>query len=156
MKKLVFAALAAVAMCACSGEREYLDFRGLSMGMSAKAMCDSLIDRGFALDSNLTDESVYVLTNAGEQCRVDINMQNDTISDILESFEASYNDSTVGIYRERHKEYTELYGWANMKHDSELHREAAFSVGDKGGLVLKLLNTYSPTVSIHYSVNPLH
>jgi len=147
--------MAIVALCACKGEREYLDFRGLSLGMSAKAMCDSLLLRGFELDSNLTDETVFILKNAVEQCRVDISMHNDTISDVLESYEASYNDSTAGIYRERHKEFTDLYGWSGMKHDSELHREAVFQVGDKGGLVLTLLNTYTPTVTIHYSVHPL-
>ena len=108
MKKLFLAVMAIVALCACKGEREYLDFRGLSLGMSAKAMCDSLLLRGFELDSNLTDETVFILKNAVEQCRVDISMHNDTISDVLESYEASYNDSTAGIYRERHKEFTDL------------------------------------------------
>ena len=157
MKKLVLAAVAVLALFACKGEREYLDFRGLSMGMSGKAMCDSLINRGFVLDSNLTEETTFVLksVNEHENCRVDIVMRNDTITDILEMFEASYNDSTTAVYRARHKEYADLYGWANMKHDSDLHREAAFQVGDKGGLILKLLNTYSPTLTIHYSIDPL-
>jgi hypothetical protein len=153
MKKLIFAVMAVVALCACNSEREYLDFRGLSLGMSAKAMCDSLIERGFALDSNLTDETVYILTNSKEQCRVDIAMHNDTISNVLESYEATYNDSTTAIYNARHKEFSDLYGWANMKHNSDLHKEANFQVGDKGGLVLILHNTYSPTVSIRYSVD---
>lgn len=155
MKKMIFAFMAVIALCACKGEREYLDFRGLSLGMSAKAMCDSLIERGFALDSNLTDNSVYVLFNNQENARVDITMHNDTISDVLESYEASYNDSTLGIYNARHKEFTELYGWANMKHNGDLHKEANFQVGDKGGLELILLNTYSPTVSVRYSVDQI-
>ncbi|UKK48092.1 hypothetical protein L6475_12930 [Prevotella sp. E9-3] len=155
MKKMIFAFMAVIALCACKGEREYLDFRGLSLGMSAKAMCDSLLERGFALDSNLTDNSVYVLFNNQENARVDITMHNDTISDVLESYEASYNDSTLGIYNARHKEFTELYGWANMKHDGDLHKEANFQVGDKGGLELILLNTYSPTVSVRYSVDQI-
>ena len=153
MKKLIFAVMAVVALCACSGEREYLDFRGLSLGMSAKAMCDSLQSRGFVLDSNLTDESTYVLNNAEDLSRVDIVFQNDTISDVLESYSASYNDSTIAIYRERHKEYTDEYGWANMKHDGDLHKEAHFQTGGKGGLVLILHNTYSPTLQVRYSVN---
>ena len=155
MKKMIFAFMAVIALCACKGEREYLDFRGLSLGMSAKAMCDSLLERGFALDSTLTDNSVYVLFNNQENARVDISMHNDTISDVLESYEASYNDSTLGIYNARHKEFTELYGWANMKHNGDLHKEANFQVGDKGGLELILLNTYSPTVSVRYSVDQI-
>ena len=151
MKKLFLVVMGIVALCACKGEREYLDFRGLSMGMPAKAMCDSLLARGFELDSNLTDENVFVLTNAEDHSRVDIKFVNDTINDILESYAASYNDSTIGIYNARHKEYTDRYGWCNMKRNADLHKEANFQVGDKGGLMLILHNTYSPTVSIHYS-----
>ncbi len=147
--------MAIVALSACKGEREYLDFRGLSMGMSAKSMCDSLQNRGFELDTNLTDNSTYVLRNAEDLSRVDIVFHNDTISDILESYTASYNDSTTGIYQELHKKYTELYGWSKMIHDSELHREAQFQTKGKGGLVLNLHNTYSPTMTIHYSTEEI-
>ncbi len=153
MKKLLLAFVAIISLCACNGEREYLDFRGLSMGMPAKGMCDSLQARGFVLDTTLTDEQTFVLTNAKELSRIDIHQVNDTITDILESYSASYNDSTIAIYERLHKEYTELYGWANMKHNADLHKEAAFNTNGKGGLTLILHNTYSPTMSIHYSIN---
>ena len=42
MKKILFALFAVVAMYACSGERGYINYRGLSMGMSAKLMVDSI------------------------------------------------------------------------------------------------------------------
>ncbi len=155
MKKIIFAVMAVVALCACKGEREYLDFRGLSLGMPAKAMCDSLLNRGFEIDTNLTDKSTFVLRNAQDLSRVDIIFRNDTITDVLESYAASYNDSTIMIYKERHKEYTEKYGWSNMKHDSDLHREAQFQTQGKGGLVLNLHNTYSPTVTIHYAIDEI-
>ena len=51
MKKILFAVVAVIAMCACSGEREYLNYRGMSMGMSAKSMVDSLELQGLALDT---------------------------------------------------------------------------------------------------------
>jgi hypothetical protein len=155
MKKLIFAMMAVIALCACKGEREYLEFRGLSMGMSAKAMCDSLQKQGFVLDTNLTDDYTFVLNHPTDFSRVDIKFHNDTISDILESYAASYNDSTMGIYRARHKEYTDLYGWSNMKHDGDLHKEAQFQTKGKGGLVLILLNTYTPTFTVHYAVDEI-
>jgi hypothetical protein len=151
MKKMFFAAMAIVMLCACKGEREYLEFRGLSLGMSAKAMCDSLLARGFVLDSALTDEQTYVLNNAEDLSRVDIVQMNDTITDVLESYTATYNDSTTQIYERMHKEFTDLYGWANMKHNADLHKEAAFRTNGKGGLTLILHNTYSPTMSVRYS-----
>ncbi len=153
MKKVLLAFVAILVLCACKGEREYLEFRGLSMGMSAKAMCDSLQTRGFVLDSALTDEQTFVFTHPKELSRVDLHQMNDTITDILESYAASYNDSTIEIYERMHKEYTDLYGWANMKHNADLHKEAAFNTNGKGGLTLILHNTYSPTLSIHYSIN---
>jgi hypothetical protein len=153
MKKLILAVVALVALCACKGEREYLEFRGLSLGMSAKAMCDSLVAQGFALDTNLTDNSVYVLNDSNANCRVDIMLHNDTITDVLESYTASYNDSTTQLYEQKHKEFTDIYGWANMNHNADLHKEAVFQTKGKGGLTLILHNTYSPTMSIHYSVN---
>lgn len=153
MKKMIFAVMAFVMLCACKGEREYLDFRGLSMGMSAKAMCDSLQLKGFEVDTSLTDEQTLVLNNAKELCRVDIVQHNDTITDIMESYTATYNDSTTGIYERLHKEFTDQYGWANMKHNADLHKEAAFRTNGKGGLTLILHNTYTPTVSIHYSID---
>jgi hypothetical protein len=154
MKKILFAVMAVIALCACSGEREYLKVRGLSMGMSAKAMCDSLQQKGFALDTNLTDETVYVLNNPAENCRMDIMMHNDTIDNILESYTASYNDSTANLWQRIHDEFTEQYGWANMTHKADLHKEAHYQTKGKGALVLILLNTYSPTMTIRYSVDP--
>lgn len=153
MKKMIFAVMAIALLSACKGEREYLDFRGLSMGMPVKAMCDSLIQRGFEVDTVLTDDQTIVMNNAKELCRLDIAQRNDTITDIMESYAASYNDSTIEIYERLHKEFTDQYGWANMKHNADLHKEAAFRTNGKGGLTLILHNTYTPTVSIHYSIN---
>ena len=155
MKKLIFAVMAVVALCACNSEREYLEFRGLSLGMSAKSMCDSLQSRGFALDTNLTDDHTYVLQNAQDLARVDIVFNNDTISDVIESYTATYNDSTTAIYNQRHKEYTDQYGWANMRKDADLHKEAQFQTKGKGGLLLILHNTYYPSVSIRYSTEEI-
>jgi hypothetical protein len=39
-----------------------------------------------------------------------------------------------------------------MTHRSDLHKEALFQNED-GTIIVKLLNTYSPTLSIRYSTN---
>ena len=62
MKKLVFMFVAvAMMMGACSGEREYLNYRGMSMGMSAKQMVDSLQMQGLALDTNKYEDRYVFL-----------------------------------------------------------------------------------------------
>ena len=56
MKKLFVALVAIAALCACgNGEKKYLNYRGLSMGMPFKTFCDSLAARGFAVDSAKSD-----------------------------------------------------------------------------------------------------
>jgi hypothetical protein len=153
MKKLLLAVVAVVALCACKGEREYLNFRGLSLGMSAKAMCDSLMLRGFELDTNLTDETTYVLYNSGELCRLDIRQHNDSIDDLLESYAATYNDSTSQLWQRMHDEFQKEFGWPEMAHRADLHKEAIYRTG-RGELVLTLLNTYTPTLTVRYSTTP--
>ena len=152
MKKLLWAFVAVVTFCACSGERGYLDYRGLSMGMSAKSMCDSFLARGFQLDSNLTDSgSSYVLYSQDVKYKVGIYYTNDTISDIIESYTATYNDSTSELWQVMRDSLNELQGrMPYMAKRADLHKEAIFQT-DEGTINVKLLNTYSPTMEIRYS-----
>ena len=152
MKKVMFALVAVAAMLlSCSGEREYLNYRGISMGTSAKAMCDSLLQQGLALDTFHTGETNYVLADTlACNFKVTIYHQNDTISDILEEYVATYNDSTSNLWQARHDELEKDFGWPTMRHSGDLHKEA-FYENDKGTVILTLLNTYSPTLSIRYS-----
>ena len=64
MKKLSVFCLGCLSLLffACSGEREYINYHGLSMGMSAKAMVDSLQQRGLALDTTKYEDR-YVLAD---------------------------------------------------------------------------------------------
>lgn len=153
MKKMLLAAMAAVMMCACSGEREYLNYRGMSMGMSAKKMVDSLQLQGLALDTAHSTETSFVLADT-IACNfvVTVYHQNDTISDILEQYSASYNDSTSNLWQAKHDEFEKEFGWPNMGKHGDLHKEATFE-NKKGTILLILLNTYSPTVSVRYSTS---
>lgn len=152
MKKLFFAALVLTGLCACNGEREYLDYRGMSMGMSAKAMCDSLQQQGLALDTLHSGNTSFVLVDTiAKNFTVTIYQHNDTISDILEQYSATYNDSTANLWQARHDEMEKDFGWPTMRHNGDLHKEA-FYKNEKGTVILELLNTYTPSLNIRYSV----
>lgn len=151
MKKLTFLFVAFAMLCACSGEREYISYKGLSMSLSAKAVADSLQQRGLALDTNKTDEQHYVLGDTlARNFAVAVYHQNDTITDIVESYRATYNDSTSNLWQKLHDEFEKDFGWPNMRHSGDLHKEA-FYENDKGTIILELLNTYSPTLTVRYS-----
>lgn len=140
-----------VALCACNSEREYLDYRGLSMGMSAKAMCDSFLERGFLIDSTMTDSgSTYALYSDKEHYTIGIYYQNDTITDIVENYAASSNDSTSRLWQDLHDQMEREIMQPYMTHRSDLHKEAVYRT-DKGVITLILLNTYTPTLTIRYS-----
>ena len=155
MKKVLLAALAAVLMCACSGERQYLDYRGMSMGIPAKQMADSLVTKlqNLAVDTHKTGETNIVLVDTlAKNFMVTIYHQNDTITDILENYAATYNDSTSNLWQARHDELQKEFGWPNMGKHGDLHKEATFE-NEKGTVLLILLNTYSPTMSVRYSTS---
>ena len=155
MKKILLSAMAVVLMCACSGEREYLNYRGMSMGMSAKQMADSLLAKiqNLAVDTHKTGETNIVLVDTlARNFMVTVYHQNDTITDILENYVATYNDSTSNLWQARHDELQKEFGWPNMGKHGDLHKEATFE-NEKGTVLLILLNTYSPTVSIRYSTS---
>ena len=72
MKKFILALMAIVALGACSSEEKNLTYRGLSMGLPFQTFCDSLIARGFAVDSAKTDSAFtrVVMANPNEKFRL--------------------------------------------------------------------------------------
>ena len=152
MKKILLIAVAAVLMCACSGEREYLNYRGMSMGMPASKMVDSLQKQGLALDTTKYEDRYVLADTLARNFVVAIYHKNDTITDILENYTASYNDSTSNLWQAKHDELQKEFGWPNMGKHGDLHKDATFE-NKKGTVVLTLLNTYSPTMSVRYSTS---
>jgi len=155
MKKLMLAVAALCLVFACSGEREYISYRGHSMGMSAKAMVDSLLAevQNLAVDTDKSGETSTVLVDTmARNFSITVYQQNDTITDILENYSASYNDSTSNLWQSLHDQFEKEFGWPNMGKHGDLHKEALFK-NDKGTILLVLLNTYSPTVSVRYSTS---
>jgi hypothetical protein len=155
MKKMLLAVSAAVLlMCACSGERGYLDYRGLSMGMPASKMVDSLQLKmpNLALDTTKYEDRYVLGDTVARNFTVAVYHQNDTIVDILENYTATYNDSTSSLWQTMHDELEKEFGWPNMGKHGDLHKEATYE-NEKGTVILTLLNTYSPTVTVRYSTS---
>lgn len=150
MKKLVIAAVATAVMTACSGEREYLNYEGLSMGMSAKAFVDSLKARGLQLDTAATDETMTVLNNGNGNFMVTVAQKNDTIIAVQEDYTATYNDSTRELWQQKRDalaEELDVMPGANLH--GEDHKEALFETS-KGCISVILLNRSYPSVTIKY------
>ena len=152
MKKLIFAFAALCLMAACSGERGYINYRGLTMGMSAKLMVDSIQQKvpNLWLDTTKYEDRYVMVDTLARNFTVAVYHQNDTILDILENYIATYNDSTSNLWQALHDEFEKEFGWPNMGKHGDLHKEATFQ-NDKGTILLTLLNTYAPTVVVRYS-----
>jgi len=155
MKKLLLCLMGVVLMCACSGERGYLNYRGLSMGMKASAMADSLLAKlpNVVVDTAKSgDEQTVLVDTLAQNFAVTLYHHNDTLSDILESYVATYNDSTSNLWQKLHDELQQEMGWPNMGKHGDLHKDATFE-SESGTVVLTLHNTYSPTLSVRYSIS---
>lgn len=155
MKKMLLAAAAAVVMmCACSGERGYINYRDMSMGLPASKVVDSLQMKvpNLWLDTTKYEDHYVLADTVARNFTVAVYHQNDTITDILENYTATYNDSTSNLWQAMHDELEKEFGWPNMGKHGDLHKEATFQ-NDKGTVLLTLLNTYSPTVSVRYSTD---
>ena len=152
MKKIFVALVAFVVLCACSSEPQYLNYRGLSMGMPFKAFYDSLTNRGFALDSARSDSDLtnVVMRNPGELYHLVLAQQNDTLKMVQETYELSTNDSTRNLWQKfRDETEKELGTWPNMPKRGDDHKVAKFET-DGGFITITLLNTYKPTLTVLY------
>ena len=152
MKKMLIAAVAAVVMCACSGERGYINYRGMSMGLPASKIVDSLQMKvpNLWLDTTKYEDRYVLADTMLRNFTIAVYHQNDTVTDILENYTATYNDSTSHLWQAMHDDLEKDFGWPNMGKHGDLHKEATFQ-NDKGTVLLTLLNTYSPTVTVRYS-----
>ena len=152
MKKILVAVVAFLALCACSSEPEYLNYRGLSMGMPFKTFYDSLIARGFVVDSGRTDSAftIVVMKNPAELFHLVMAQQNDTLKMVQESYELSTNDSTRHLWQQiRDEKEKELDAWPNCPILKDDHKVAKFET-DGGFVTVTLENTYTPTLTVLY------
>ena len=150
LKKMMLAAVAAVTLSACSGDREYLDYRGVSMATPCKAFVDSMTRQGLVVDTSNHEKGTVVFLKPGSVMQVIVKAQNDTIVSIQESYEATYNDSTRQLFQTmREQLIKELDMNPYMPVNTEDHRAARFKT-KKGIVTLVLENTYTPRLDLLY------
>ena len=152
LKKMMLAAVAAVTLSACSGDREYLDYRGVSMATPCKAFVDSMTRQGLVVDTSNHEKGTVVFLKPGSVMQVIVKAQNDTIVSIQESYEATYNDSTRQLFQTMREQLVkELDMNPYMPVNTEDHREARFKT-KKGIVTLVLENTYTPRLDLLYEI----
>ena len=152
MKKLVLALVAVAALCACQKEHTPFNYRGLAFSLSVDQFVDSMIARGFAVDSVASDSgNTVVLANPAEHYRVLAAFKDQQLLAIQETYTLSTNDSTRRMWQElRDGLEKELNAWPDCPILKDDHKEANFDTGD-GFISLLLENTYKPTLTVRYT-----
>ncbi len=151
MKKLVFALVAVVALFACQEEKAPFNYRGLAFTLPVQQFVDSMMARGFAVDSAASDSGkTVVLSSPAEHYRVLAAFSGEKLMAIQETYNLSTNDSTRQMWQElRDGLEKELDAWPDCPILKDDHKEANFDTGD--GLISILLeNTYTPTLTVRY------
>ena len=159
MKRLIFACLVAVALIGC-GEREYLDYKGLSMGMSAKAFADSVTARGLTLDTALSTirakvSRLEMRMPDDENFRLSIVSTNDTLLTVEEILTRDKINDTRALWRQLREDFVKELGSCAAPTLNDDHKVAIFK-SKRGTLTLILQNNpgedYAgkPTVRVRY------
>ena len=152
MKKILVAAMAIVALCACNSEKKDFSYRGLPMTLPFQTFIDSLQQRGFAIDSAKTDSDFtrVVMAKDSEKYRLVIARQDSLVQALQENYQISTNDSTRRMWQELRDQFEkDLGAWPNMPKHGDDHKIAKFEA-DGGFITITLENTYKPTLSVLY------
>ena len=154
MKKIALLIVALVAITACSDKKESgpFNYRGLAFTMPAQQLVDSMLARGFAVDSAASDSGrTVVLANAAEPYRVLVAFDGDKLQAVQENYVVSSNDSTRMLWQEiRDGLEKELGAWPDCPMLKEDHKIANFDASD-GFISVILENTYTPTLTVRYT-----
>ena len=154
MKKIFVALVAIVAFCACNSEKKEFSYRGLSMALPFQSFCDSLVNRGYAVDSAKTDSAFtrVVMARTGDHYRLMLAQQNGKLQALQENYTLSTNDSTRRTWQQLRDDFEkELGAWPNMPKHGDDHKIAKFET-DGGFITITLENTYKPTLTVLYEV----
>ena len=154
MKKIALFIVALVVIAACSDNKEKAPFnyRGLAFSLSAPQLVDSMLARGFAVDSAASDSGrTVVLANPAEPYRVLVAFNGDKLQAIQENYVVSSNDSTRMLWQQlRDGLEKELGAWPDCPMLKEDHKIANFDASD-GFISVILENTYTPTLTVQYT-----
>jgi hypothetical protein len=151
MKKLALFVVALMAFVACQESKSPFNYRGLAFSMPVNDMVDSLLARGFVVDSATSDSGRQVqLYKTGEPYHVLIAYQDDQVQALQENYRLSTNDSTRRLWQEiRDGLEKELGAWPNCPILKDDHKKADFET-DGGFISVTLENTYKPTLMVLY------
>ena len=152
MKKILVAIVAIAALCACNSEKKDLSYRGLSMGLPFQTFIDSLLQRGFFVDSAKTDSAfqMVVMGNDAVRYRLVIAQKDGQVAALQENWNLQSNDSTRQLWQKMRDDFEkELGAWPNMPKHGDDHKIAKFE-GEGGFITLTLENTYKPTLTVRY------
>ena len=154
MKKIALFMVALMAITACSDKKESgpFNYRGLAFTLPAQQLVDSMLARGFAIDSAASDSGrTVVLANAAEPYRVLVAFDGDKLQAVQENYVVSSNDSTRMLWQEiRDGLEKELGAWPDCPMLKEDHKIANFDASD-GFISVILENTYTPTLTVRYT-----
>lgn len=152
MKKIVVFVLVMMTFVACQESRAPFNYRGLAFNMPVNQFVDSMLARGFAVDSAASDSgNTVVLANPAEHYRVLAAFKEQKLLAIQETYNLSTNDSTRQMWQElRDGLEKELDAWPDCPILKEDHKVANFDTGD-GIIAILLENTYTPTLTVRYT-----
>lgn len=151
MKKVTFLFLSMLLMIACSEERAAFNYRGLPLALTATQFVDSMLARGFAIDSAASDSGrIVVFASDQQKYRVLMAVIGEKVTAVQEKYSLSTNDSTRRLWQElRDGLEKELGAWPDCPMLKDDHKVANFDAND-GFISVQLENTHKPTVTVLY------
>ena len=151
MKKLAFLFVSLTVLLACSEEKAPFNYRGLPLSLKTSQFVDSMLARGFAVDSAASDSGKTVVF-AGDQLKYRVLMAfaGEKVAAVQETYNLSTNDSTRQMWQEmRDNLEKELGAWPNCPMLKDDHKIANFDAED-GIISVILENTYKPSLTVRY------
>ncbi len=152
MKRILFVSVVVLALFACQQKgTSSFNYRGLAMTMPVNEFVDSMLNRGFVVDSVASDSGrTVVLASEQVKYRVLAAFKGTELLVVQETYSLSSNDSTRTMWQEVRDGLEKEYGWPDCPMLKDDHKIANFDAGD--GLIAVILeNTYSPMLTVRYS-----
>mgnify|MGYP006916060030 CR=1 FL=1 len=150
---LVCCSIVAATLTACGEEKKApFNYRGLAFSLPTSQFADSLLARGFAVDSTASDSGrTVVFANPAEHYRVLVAFSDQKLQAVQETYQLSSNDSTRSMWQElRDGLEKELGAWPDCPILKDDHKIANFDASD-GIISVILENTYTPTLTVRYT-----
>ena len=155
MKKLFIAVMAFLALSACNSDKSDFLYRGLSTSLPLNVFIDSMVQRGFAVDSAAAPDStgrVVVLKSPAEKYHVLLGQSDGVIQAVQENWVLSTNDSTRQMWQKLRDDFEKETGaWPNCPMLKDDHKVAKFEL-ESGFVTITLKNTYTPTLNVLYEL----